>query len=104
MVVEWTNFARSNLNNFKSTSKKVNVSEYIKKLFKYSLQLADNPELGRPYRYLRNKLIRRLVYEDHSIFYFIDEEIDTIYILSAIHYRQNIDRAFKIISKFIDKK
>ena len=104
MVIEWTEPALTDLDNFKLISKKVNVSEYIRKLFKYSHQLAGNPELGRPYRYLKNKLIRKLVYKEHSIFYIIDEKIDTIYILSVVHYKQNVNKSLKIISKLINKE
>ena len=68
MVVKWTGPALTDLNDFKLISKKVNVSEYITKLFEYSLQLESNPKLGHPYRYLENEIIRRLVYKEHSIF------------------------------------
>ena len=104
MVIKWTKPALSDLNDFILISKKNNVSEYIKKLFEYSHQLADNPELGHPYKYLRKVIVRKLVYEEHSILYIIDKENNIIYILAVVNHRQDINRNLKTIAKFLKNK
>ena len=101
MVIKWTKPALSDLNDFRLISKKNNVSEYIKKLFEYSHQLADNPELGHPYKYIRKVIVRKLVYEEHSIFYIIDKENDIIYILTVVNHRQDINRKLKTIATLL---
>ena len=103
MVIKWTKPALSDLNNFKSISKKNNVSKYIKKLFEYSHQLADNPELGHPYKYFRKVIVRKLVYEEHSIFYIIDKKNNIIYILAVVHHRQDINKKLNAIATFLKK-
>ena len=103
MVIQWTKSALADLNNFKLISKKNNVSEYTMKLFEYSHQLVDYPELGHPYKYIRKMIIRKLVYEEHSIFYIIDKENNIIYILAAVHYRQDINKKLKAIATLLKR-
>ena len=81
MVIKWTKLALSDLNDFRLISKKSKISEYIMKLFEYSQQLKDFPHLGRIYRYVKKYIIRRLIYQEHSILYYIDHDI--IYIGSC---------------------
>ena len=99
MVIKWTEPAFSDLNDFKSISQKENVSDYIMKLFEYSQQLKEFPKLGRIYHYYKKIIIRKLVYKEHSILYYIDEDI--IYIIAVIHHKQDIIKKLKTINSLL---
>ena len=99
MVIKWTKPAIADLNDFRLISKKSNVSKYIMHLFEYSQQLKTFPKLGRIYHYIKKYMIRKLVYKEHSILYYIDNE--TIYILAVIHHRQDIDKKLKAIDSLL---
>ena len=99
MVIKWTEPAFSDLNDFKSISQKENVSDYIMKLFEYSQQLKEFPKLGRIYHYYKKIIIRKLVYKEHSILYYIDGDI--IYIIAVIHHKQDINKKLKTINSLL---
>ena len=99
MVIKWTEPAFSDLNDFKLISQKDNVSDYIMKLFEYSQQLKKFLTLGRIYHYYKRIIIRKLVYKEHSILYYINEDI--IYIIAVIHHKQDINKKLKTINSLL---
>ena len=99
MVIKWTKPALSDLNNFKSISKKNNTFDYIMNLFEYSQQLKQFPKLGHIYNYYKKTIIRRLIYKEHSILYYINKDI--IYIIAIIHHKQDINKKLKTIHSIL---
>ena len=90
MVVIWTNLAKENLKKFKEITKKVNPDEYIEKLIKYVDDLKINNKLGKISTYIKGKIIRQLIYKEHTVYYFLEDE--KIYILSVVHSREDSKR------------
>ncbi len=97
MVIKWTKPAFEDLMNFKNITKKNNVSEYIHELFEFSKQLKEFPNLGVVFYYTRKTIIRKLIYKEHSILYYVDN--DTIFVVSVIHHNQNISTKLDLIKK-----
>ena len=95
MVVVWTNLAKQNLKKFKEITKKVDPDKYIEELIKYVENLKINTKLGKISTYVKGKIIRQLIYKEHIIYYFVEEE--KIYILSVIHSREDSKRKLKYI-------
>lgn len=95
MVVEWTTPAVQDLKDFRKITKMSNSSKYIFNLVNYVSLLSEQPHLGKIYFYTHNHIIRQLIYKQHRIFYYIDK--NTIYILTVVHHRQNIQYKIKYI-------
>ena len=102
MVIKWTKPALKNLKDFRLITQKNNTPEYIKNLHETISNLKDFPYLGTVYNYIRKNIIRKLVYKEHIILYYI--ESDTIYIVSVSHHKQDIDNKIKFIKKYLSKK
>lgn len=102
MEIKWTKHALNDLRDFRAISQKSNIYKYITGLFEYSQELKDFPELGHTYRYIRKTIIKRLIYKEHSILYYIDNNI--IYIISVVHHKQDINKKLYSINLMLKNK
>lgn len=100
MVVIWSNFAKSNLKNFvkKTLMTKENSTKYVKKLIEYANYLAEQPFLGKVLTNYKNKKVYQLIYKQHRILYWIDDNI--IYIISTLHTAQSPEKTLESIKAF----
>ena len=81
MVINWTNPAIIDLKEFKKITQKNNANEYIINLVNATNMLIENPRSGKIYTYINKIIIRQLIYKEHRIFYYLDN--DTINIISV---------------------
>lgn len=88
MVINWTKSAIVDLKNFNETTKKIHPTKYINELVQYANNLLDNPRLGKVYSYINENIIRKLVFKDHIIYYYISNDTE-IFILAVIHHLEN---------------
>ena len=102
MVIKWTKSAFLDLKDFSFVSKKDDVNKYVSELFEYSQQLKQFPELGHIYKYFKKIIVRRLIFQEHSILYYNDNE--TIYIIAIIHHKQDINKKLKNISLLLKNR
>ncbi len=101
MVIKWTNSALLDLKSVSCVSKKEDVSKYASELFEYSQQLKQFPQLGHIYKYFKQIIVRRLIFQEHSILYYNDD--DVIYIIAIIHHKQDINKKLKNIDLLLKK-
>ena len=102
MVIKWTKSAFLDLKDFSFFSKKENVDKYVAELFEYSQQLKQFPQLGHIYKYFKKIIIRRLIFQEHSILYYNDN--DAIYIIAIIHHKQDINKKLKDIGLLLKNR
>ena len=95
MVIKWKKTSKQDLKDFKNYSKSPNINEYLIKLIKYTDNLVEQPFLGKIYLYTKGHIVRQLIYEEHKIYYYIDE--DVIHIIAIVHHRQNMQARVKYI-------
>ena len=95
MVIIWSTPAIKDLENFKNITKKLNVKEYLNNLVEYVDTLKLNPRLGKVYTYIKGTIIRQLIYQEHKIYYSLNN--DELYILAIIHSRQDTKQRLKYI-------
>ena len=100
MVVKWTKYALNDIKEFKNYTKKTVPSAYIRELFNIVSTLKDFPDLGFVSTYINKKTIRKLIYNEHSIMYYIDNE--TIIIVAIIHYKQDITQKLNFLKGIIN--
>lgn len=98
MVIKWDKTSIEDLKDFKNYSKLSNINQYISKMVKYVDILAEQPRLGKIYLYIQRNIVRQLIYEKHSIFYYIDEEV--IHIISVIHHRKSTQDKVEFIKRY----
>lgn len=99
MVIHWSKYALQDLKEFSQYSYKNNVSEYIENLIKDVGNLKSFPKLGHIYTYSQQCIIRKYVYQEHIILYYIDKDI--IHILVAVHYKQDINKKLDFIKNIV---
>lgn len=97
MQLHLTEYALQDLECFAKYTKKIEPYKYIDGLWKIITQLNFFPKLGKEYCYIKAHMLRKLVYKEHIIFYYIRDEI--VYILAIVHHRQNINSKINIIKK-----
>ena len=102
MELIWTNPAISDLKEFRNYTKMVHPNNYISNLVKNVNLLIEQPYLGKIYSYVNGFIVRQLIHEQHRIFYYINN--NTIYIISVIHHRQNIQEKYKYIKKYFENE
>lgn len=99
MVINWTNIAVQDLKEFKQITKMIKPEEYIIRLVTYVDSLIKFPRLGRIYVYCSGFIVRQLIFEQHRIFYYINN--DTIHILTVIHHRQDINKRIEFLKDYL---
>ena len=99
MVIKWTKYALNDIKEFKNYTQKACPKTYIRELFDRVLKLKDFPNLGFISMYINKKTIRKLIYNEHSIMYYIDGE--NIIIVAIIHYKQNISSKLAFLRNLI---
>ena len=102
MVVKWENNAIQDLKEFKSISQLSNVNNYILDIVNYVNTLSEYPKLGKIYLYIQGKIIRQLIYKEHKIFYYLDDEI--IHVLTVIHHRQDTQTKINFVKKYFNNQ
>lgn len=97
MVIKWEKSAIQDLQEFHSITRKtyIETKKYILKLVQFASDLEELPNLGKIYTYVNGILIRKIIYKNHSIFYYVEGEI--IHIIAVIHHKQNIKEKIKYI-------
>jgi len=95
MVVIWSNSAIDDLKEFKVITKKTEPDEYLSNLVTYVEDLSLNPRLGRIYIYIQETIIRQLIYKEHKLYYYIENE--EIHILAVIHSKENTKQRIEYI-------
>lgn len=99
MVIKWTKYALNDIKEFKNYTQKTSPENYIRGLLTVISKLKDFPKLGFISLYINKKTIRKLIYDEHSIIYYIDGE--TIIIIAIIHYKQNISSKLAFLKNAI---
>lgn len=99
MVIHWTKYALQDLNDFYVYSKKNNTYKYIEDLIKNVSTLKDFPKLGHVYTYTQHFIIRKYVYKEHIILYYVENNI--IHILVSVHYKEDINKKISMIKNII---
>ena len=99
MVVRWHKTALEDLKDFFEVTKLYNPKDYIQKLVNYVNALTEQPNLGKIYLYIHGSIIRQLIYKEHKIFYYIDN--NQINILTVVHHRQDINSKIEYIKKHL---
>ena len=102
MELIWTNPAVSDLKEFRNYTKMVHPNDYISSLVKNVNLLTEQPYLGKIYSYINGIIVRQLIHEQHKVFYYIDD--NTIFIVSVVHHRQNIQEKYKYIQKYFENE
>lgn len=97
MVIIWSAPAIEDLENFKNITKKLNVKEYLSNLVEYVDTLKLNPRLGKVYTYIKGTIIRQLIYQEHKIYYSLNN--DELNILAVIHSRQDTKQRLRYIKE-----
>jgi len=101
MVIHWTKYALQDLKEFSKYSKKNNAYEYIENLVKnVGAALRDFPRLGHIYTYAQQYIIRKYVYKEHIILYYLDNDI--IHILVAVYHKQDINPKLNFIKRIVE--
>lgn len=93
MVIQWSNFAKTNLKDFIHYSKISNPNIYVQKLIFNVSILEDNPKAGKVITHKNTVEIRQLVYKMHRILYHIYE--DEIHIDAVLHSHFNLNNYLK---------
>ncbi len=103
MGIKWTPLAINHLHEFIKISKaeKENKQKYLENLINFTNCIIDNNEIGKALFTYNNITFRQLLYKQHRIIYYIND--NQIYIVSVIHTSQNLEKAIKIVEKFIKK-
>ena len=101
MVVIWSNPAINDLKKIKEITKKSNPDEYLNNLVTYVKDLILNPRLGKIYSYTQETIIRQLIYKEHKIYYYIENE--EIHILAVIHSKENSKERLNYIKNNFNK-
>jgi len=99
MVIKWSQYALNDIKEFKNYTKKTSPETYIRELFDLVSTLKDFPNLGFINMYINKKTIRKLIFNEHSIIYYIDGE--TIVIVAVIHHKQNISTKLNFLRNII---
>ena len=99
MVVIWSTSAIGDLKEFKEYTQQSNSNAYILELISYVDTLIDNPRLGKIYSYINEIIIRQLIYREHKIYYYIED--DKIHILAIVHHRQDMKTRINYIKRFL---
>ncbi len=102
MVVIWSDFAKLNLKNFLTTTlmTKKNSIKYINELVQYVSYLEDQKFLGKVLTKYENIEIYQLIFKEHRIIYFIED--NKIYIISVLHTAQSAESTLKSIKTFFN--
>ena len=100
MVIKWSKYALNDIKEFCSYTKKTSPSNYISGLFDTVSKLKDFPNLGFISTYINKKIIRKLIYNEHPIIYYINDE--EIIIVAAIYYKQNISTKLAFLKNIIN--
>ena len=101
MVINWSSSAIDDLKEFKEYTKKSDSNKYILELIHYADNLITNPRLGKIYSYVNETIVRQLVYREHKIYYYIDD--NKIHILTIVHHCQDMKTRINYIKKFFKK-
>lgn len=105
MKVLITDNAYNDINEFVKISKSSerNLNSYINSLLNYSLTLANFPEMGKHDFYIQTKLqkysVRKLVYKQHKILYYVDTDV---HIIGILHTKINTNEYVKRLKRFIE--
>ena len=101
MVVIWSNPAIDDLKKFKEITKKTKPDEYLNNLVAYVKDLTFNSRLGKIYIYVQETIIRQLIYKEHKIYYYVENE--KIHILAVIHSKENSKERLNYIKNHFNK-
>lgn len=96
MVIQWTEYARENLQYF--LENKI-AKEYIIALVSYVDYLIENPKLGKFLMVNGEAELRQLVYRRHRIIYCINRE--NIQIVTVINASQNLEEKIKQLKRLL---
>ena len=99
MVVIWTTSAIEDLKEFKEYTQQSNSNVYIIELISYVDTLINNPRLGKIYSYINEIIVRQLIYREHKIYYYSED--DKIHILAVVHHRQDMKTRINYIKRFL---
>lgn len=101
MEINWTESAKNDLKDFRYITKKSDPNEYIKELVNNVKLLEDNKNLGKIYFYIKGYIVRRLIFEQHRIFYY--EKDNIIHIIAVVHHKQDMKERIKYIKNYFSK-
>ena len=101
MVIIWSNPAIDDLKKFKEITKKIRPDEYLNNLISYVEDLTLNSKLGKIYTYIQETIIRQLIYKEHKIYYYVENE--KIHILAVIHSKENSKERLNYIKDHFNK-
>ena len=99
MVIKWSDFAISNLQDFVEYSKLSSPKSYAENLTNNVYTLENNPRAGKKLYYDGDEEIRQLVFKMHRIIYRIFN--DEIHVLMVLNSNQDLQTTLKFIDKFL---
>lgn len=103
MIVEWSETAKLDLQNFIENTHiqtQTNLKKYITGLINYVDTLNISNHLGKFLFYINNIEVRQLLYKNHRIIYYLD--FDKITILSVIHLSRDIKQYLEFIKNYLN--
>lgn len=102
MVIQWSDFSKSNLKSFVKNSKLYHPNIYIKSLVENVNILKSNPKSGKIIIIENEIEIRQLIFKMHRIIYHIEN--DLIRIDAVLHTNYDLDTSLDFINSSIKKK
>ncbi len=105
MKVLITDNAYNDINEFVSISKASNktLNSYIVSLLTFTLDLYTFPEIGKYDFTIETKIkkyeIRKLIYKQHKILYYIDSDI---HVVAIMHSKEDTNKYISKLKEFID--
>lgn len=100
MVIKWSHFAKSNLQEFIKSSKLSSPKLYVENLIRNVYLLEDHPKAGKILFIDKNIETRQFIHKSHRILYRIVK--NEIHIGAVIHTNQNLETSLKFIKTFFD--
>lgn len=100
MVIKWSNFSKSNLQDFVEYSKMEKPTKYIENLVNSLSILENHPESGKFLFYNNNIAVRQLIYKMHRIIYCIKD--NEIHIGAVLDTSKDLESSLKFVNRFFN--
>ncbi|MBO5348921.1 MAG: type II toxin-antitoxin system RelE/ParE family toxin [Clostridia bacterium] len=100
MVIKWSDFSKSNMQDFVKYSKMETPIKYIENLVLSVSSLENYPEAGKVLFYTNNIAVRQLIYKMHRIIYRIKD--NEIHIGAVLHTSKDLESSLKFANRFFN--
>lgn len=100
MVIKWSDFAKSNLEDFVRYSKLEEPKEYVNALVNSISKLKEFPESGKVLFCIRKIETRQLIYKMHRVIYRICD--NEVHIGAVIHSSKDLESTLKFVNRYFN--